>query len=51
MIVTAQYEGKIDQAREDRILKAFERCGVRLAVHSPIMPGASGSNLTLGALA
>ena len=32
IIVTARYEGKIDDRRERRIHAAFERCGVRMGV-------------------
>jgi hypothetical protein len=42
MIVTAKYEGTMDEKRGQRVLDAFERCGVRLAVFDPdekIEPG------------
>jgi hypothetical protein len=38
MIVTAKYDGKIDEGREARIHKVFDRCGVRLGVHEPLTP-------------
>jgi hypothetical protein len=42
MIVTAKYDGKKDEARENRIHKVFDRCGVRLAVFDPDIELAPG---------
>jgi hypothetical protein len=37
-VVTATYEGKMDERREQRIHAAFKRCGVRLPVVEPLTP-------------
>jgi hypothetical protein len=46
MIVTAQYQGKMDERREQRIHAAFKRCDVQTAAHSAyVLKSGDGSEI------
>jgi hypothetical protein len=42
MIVSAEYRGKLSASREQRLYKAFDRCGVRLGQPAPMLGAVLG---------
>lgn len=47
MMVSAEYRGKMDEAREGRVHKVFERYGVRFGEPSPVLSKALGVRATV----